>query len=248
MAPCRGAQLDCRVERSRTSTRQSGLYRLLSSVVADSQAPRHDRGALGERRGEAQDRTGGATQAADELARLDSWADQLRSDAAAQIRRREQWLRRQATEDATVAGVMVDHAEHRSTLAITTRSGNRHVGEVRGAGAGLVTLELTDARVVIELDQIDTFRALPTGNRPARNPAGHRSRPEPLTMAEVLAEVAYEHPQVTLVTRSGEKVAGELIAVGRDLVMMRPPERGGLVYLPLASLSEALLPDSTGSG
>jgi hypothetical protein len=179
---------------------------------------------------------------------IDHWADQLRSDAAAQLRRREHWLRRQAAEDASVAGVLVDHAEHGSTLAITTRSGNRHVGRVRGAGSELVTLELTGARVVIELDAIDTIRALPGSDHRAPTPVGHRSRADDTSMAEVLALAGDGRTDVTLVTRSGECVAGELVAVGRDLAMVRPPEDGPLVYVPVASVSEALLPASTGSG
>ncbi len=185
---------------------------------------------------------------ADEMARVDDWADQLRVDAAAQVRRREQWLRRQAAEDATVAGVLVDHAEQDSTLAITTRSGNRHVGQLRGAGSALVIIEVVGARVAIELDGIDTFQALPNSNRRLLAPMGHRSGAEPTTMSEVLSQVVDDRPDVTLVTRSGEQVAGELVAVGRDVLMVRPADRGALIYLPVASVSEALLPASTGSG
>lgn len=197
---------------------------------------------------EAYSRTGGPSGPDHDDARLDSWLDELRSDAAVQTRRREQWLRRQAAEDATVAGVLVDYAEHGSVLAVTTRSGNRHVGRVRGAGALLVTLDVTGARVVIEVDEIDTFRALSTGERHALAPTGHRSRTETTTMSEVLAQAADERPEVTLITRSGEVVSGTLMAVGRDVVMLRPPAESALVYLPLASVSEALLPASTGSG
>jgi hypothetical protein len=60
--------------------------------------------------------------------------------------------------------------------------------------------------------------------------------------------VVADRPEVTLVTRSGEQVVGELTAVGRDVVMVRPEERGSLIYAPLSSLSEVLLPASTVSG
>lgn len=216
--------------------------------MADDTTPRQASGPNGERRGEAHQPTGGSPDQADDLARVDDWAGQLRSDAAAQLRRREHWLRRQAAEDATVAGVLVDHAEQDSTLAITTRSGNRHVGRLRGAGAALVIIEVVGARVAIELEDIDTFQALPNSKRRTLDPMGHRSRAEATTMTEVLSQVVDDRPEVTLVTRSGEHVAGELVAVGRDVLMVRPPDRGALIYLPVASVSEALLPASTGSG
>lgn len=216
--------------------------------MAEPAAPRHGWDPHGDRRGGAHLRTGGAPGTRDDLSRVDDWADQLRTEAASQLRRREQWLRRQAAEDTCVAGVLVDHAEHGSTLAITTRSGNRHVGQVRGAGAELVTLDITGACVVIELDGIETIRAMPgTANRPV-DPMGHRSRADDTTMADVLGSAVAARPDVTLVTRSGEHVSGELMAVGRDLAMVRPPEQGPLIYVPVASVSEALLPASTGSG
>jgi hypothetical protein len=109
-------------------------------------------------------------------ARVDDWAEGLRIDAASQLRRREQWLRRQAAEDATMAGVLVDHAERGSTLAVTTYSGNRHVGRVRGAGAELVTIDVTGARVVIELGAIETIRAMLAPDDVVVEPVGHRSR------------------------------------------------------------------------
>lgn len=147
-----------------------------------------------------------------------------------------------------MAGVLVDHAEQNSMLAITTYSGNRHVGQVTGAGSELVMLDTTGGRVAIEVGAIETFRALSSEGRQFVAPVGHRSRTSGITMGEVLSHAAEGRPDVTLVGRSGTQVVGALVAVGRDVVMVRPPTDLGLVYLPLASVSEALLPASTGSG
>jgi hypothetical protein len=216
--------------------------------VAEATTPRHGRGPGGERRGAATQPTGGTTATPDDGARLEAWVDELRADTASALRRREQWLRRQAADDATVAGVLVGHAERGSTLAVTTRSGNRHVGRVRGAGSDLVLMDVTGARVAIDVGSIDTIRAIAGEHERPVDPMGHRSGADATSMAEVLALVVVDRPDVTLVTRAGEHLSGELVAVGRDVVMVQPPERGPLVYAPVASLSEALLPASTGSG
>ena len=179
---------------------------------------------------------------------LEDWADQARAEVAAQQRRREAWLRRQASEDASVVGVLIGHAEQGSTLAVTTRSGNRHVGQIQGAGSHLVTIEVTGARVAVALDSIDTISALAVDAREVAHPVGHRSGADPITMGDLLGLAAADRPDVVVVTWSGQQVGGELVSVGRDLAMVRPPDASPLVYVPLASVSEALLPPSTGSG
>ncbi|MFP3907602.1 MAG: hypothetical protein ACLFWR_11275 [Acidimicrobiales bacterium] len=179
---------------------------------------------------------------------LDEWADRARVDTAGQLRRREAWLRRQAAEDASVVGVLITHAERGSTVSVTTCSGNRYVGRVRGAGWELVTVEVTGALGFIRLDSIETFRAHHGDGAETPDPVGHRGGADPISMGEVLGLVVADRPEVTLVSRSGRQLAGELVAVGRDVVMVRPPEQRGLAYAPLASVSEALVPASTGSG
>ena len=179
---------------------------------------------------------------------LDDWADQARAQVAAQQRRREAWLRRQASEDASVVGVLIGHAEQGSTLAVTTCTGGRHVGQVRGSGSNLVTIDVTGARVAIALDCIDTIAALPGGAGEAVHPVGHRAGADPITMGDLLGLAVAERPDVMLVCRSGQQVCGELVAVGRDMAMARPPDHSPVVYVPLASVSEALLAPSTGSG
>jgi len=64
----------------------------------------------------------------DLAARLERWAAEARVDEAARRRSRERWLRRQAEEDATVAGVLADLLEAGRPVTVCSRTGRRHTG------------------------------------------------------------------------------------------------------------------------
>ncbi len=183
-------------------------------------------------------------------AALAAFVDEVRTEQAGTQRRRETWLRRSAADDATVAATLVSLAERGATVTVTTCAGNRHVGTVAGAGSDLVVLDAHGGRVAITVDAIDTFSAhgpdLVADRR--LTPVGHRSNADATTLLDFLALVVADRPDVTLVTRSGTRHTGELVAAGVDVVMVRPAEGGALTYTPAASLSEVLLPASTGSG
>ncbi|MGY6500309.1 MAG: hypothetical protein ACXIVQ_05340 [Acidimicrobiales bacterium] len=179
---------------------------------------------------------------------LEAWADTLRVDAAAQLRRRERWLARQAADDASLAGVLVDHAENGTTVAVGTVAGSRHVGRAVGAGRELLVLAGPHCRVLIEVGAITTVQAVTGERAPVPDPMGHRSGACDTTLCDVLALAVAGRPDVTLVARSGQLTSGELVAVGRDVVMVRPDDGGALIYAPVSSLSEVVLAASTGSG
>lgn len=219
----------------------------MSTAVADQWSPRHGGGPGGDRRGEADDGTDvDANDRPD--ASVDEWAHRLRGDAAAQLRRREAWLRRQAADDASLSGVLVDHAENGSLVALTTQAGSRHLGRVRGAGAEVVVLEVGRTRVVVTIDTVATVQAVREEERRTVSPVGHRVGDDGTTLAHLLSHAVADRPEVTLVMRSGQVVAGELEAVGRDVAIVRPPDRSPAIYARLSSVSEASLPASTRSG
>lgn len=211
--------------------------------MADRSLPRPDGGPGDRHRGEAR-RTGGdggdATAARADRALAD-WLDEVRTDSARDRRRREHWLRRQAADDASLTGVLVDLAEQGHLVRITTTGGGRHLGRVRGAGAEVVVLESGRQRVVVAADAVVTVQAAP-GEQMVTSPVGHRVGDDPTTLGDLLSHAVGEPEEVTLVTRSGQSLVGELVAVGRDVVMLRPDRRTPVVYARLDSLSEVLLP------
>ena len=156
-------------------------------------------------------------------------------------------MRRQAADDASLAGVLVDLAENGHQVRVTTEGGGTHQGRVRGAGRGVVVLDCGRTRALVAVDAITTVQAVP-GEHDVISPVGHRINDDPTSLGELLSHAVGDGAEVTLVTRSGQVVSGELASVGRDVVMVRPDRRAPLVYARLESLSEALLPLSTRSG
>ncbi|QGG95646.1 hypothetical protein [Actinomarinicola tropica] len=218
--------------------------------MAEHLPPRHDGGPGGQRRGAAAHPSEQSEQSTgvDADAPVDGWAAELRADAASQLRRREHWLRRQAADDATLAGVLVDHAEQGTTIAVTTLGGSRHVGRVSGASTEVVVLECERTRALVAIDAVATVQAVPGASGRQGDPIGHRAGRDHTTLADLLSHLVDGDVDVALGLRGGGTVAGRLVAVGQDLALVRPPDRGPLVYARLSSVADASFPASTSSG
>lgn len=216
--------------------------------MADHWSPRHGGGPDAERRGAAEDGTERRSAEGEPGAPVDEWVAHLRVDAAAQLRRRHAWLQRQAADDASLGGVLVDHAENGTLVALTTATGRRHLGRVRGAGSEVVILEVGASRVLVTLDAVATVQRVDGGDHRGPDPIGHRVGDDPTTLGDLLSHAVADRPDISLVMRGGQVVAGSLEAVGRDVAMVRPLDRSPVVYARLSSVSEASLPLSTSSG
>ncbi|MDQ1375244.1 MAG: hypothetical protein QOJ09_2582 [Actinomycetota bacterium] len=171
------------------------------------------------------------------LAELTEWSADQRADDAADARARGRSLRSQLEESATLAGTLVDLTEAGGALSVQTTRGRVHRGLLAGVGADFLAVRSDDgALVVIALHAVVAVRP-GTGNGAA---TGARSAGRG-TLVQFLARCAEEHPRVRLVA-AGEPVAGELVAVGADVLSVRsdadPP---GVSYVPAASVSEVSL-------
>ena len=171
----------------------------------------------------------------DLAARLERWAADARVDEAARVRSRERWLRRQAEEESTVAGVLADLMEAGRPVALHTRSGRRHHGVVRALGADFVALATGRGTVLVALAAVASLRGQPG----ERSVLGDREVAAGLHLADVAAGLAAERAPVLVVTADGEAVAGVLASVGRDVALLRgtgdPP---ATCYVPLAAVCE----------
>ena len=172
-------------------------------------------------------------------ARLERWAAEARVDEAARGRSRERWLRRQAEEEGTVAGVLSDLAEAGAPVTLHTRSGGRHGGAVRAVGADFVALGPDGGRgseAVVALRAIASVRTLPG----VRGVVGDRRPVATLQLADVVAGLAAEREPVRIVTDDGEAIAGVVRSVGRDVAVVRgdPPGTG---YVPLDAISAVVV-------
>jgi hypothetical protein len=176
------------------------------------------------------------------LGEIGRWAADARASEAAGSRSRQRWLRRQAEETTTLAGVALDLAERGAPVVLTTTSGQMHRGRLVAVAREVWVLR-SDASTATFLaaDAVASLRSLPGGGgRPTAEPSGARPAPLTASMVELLSDLAVEHPRVRIIVRGEpEAVVGQLRAVGVDVATLRvagdPPVT---VYVRLGSLSE----------
>jgi hypothetical protein len=169
-------------------------------------------------------------------ARLTTWTADARTDERIASRRREQWLRTAAREEATFAGVLVDLAEGGHPVALETRSGRRHTGLVRSVTAEIVQVETgSDGTVLLRTAALVGLRAA----SPSRTVTGVARPLAHLTLAEAIARFAEDRPRVAVVTAGGGTVSGVLEAVGLDVLVVRPEtQHSTTVYVPVDGVDE----------
>jgi hypothetical protein len=178
-------------------------------------------------------------------ARLDRWAAEARSDEAAAARARQRWMRQAASESATFAGVLLDLAERQTAVLVTCTSSRRHHGVVTIVGRDFCALRIGHQGAIRPgsdggHDVLIAYRGL-TSVRPNaadEGPLGDRAPGVDLTLAEVLVACAADRPRVLVVAGIGEGIAGELRAVGHDVVTVRPDGEPRAAYVALASIVE----------
>jgi len=172
---------------------------------------------------------------------LERWAADARAREAADARVRERWLRAQAAEEASLAGVLLALAERRETLVLTTAPGRRHRGVVTGVGMDFVAVEGPAGTVtLVALADLADVRVIDDGGRPAsRTATGDQSGGGALgvRLGDVLAQAVGQRPRIS-VQAGVASVVGELRAMGSDVLTVRPDGGAGTVYVGLASLSE----------
>jgi hypothetical protein len=151
--------------------------------------------------------------------RLDAWLADARVEGSADARARERWLRSAAAADASLAGVLLDLAERRITVAVTVSGGRRHRGRIGVIGGDFVSLcTETGAEVLVARGAITAVRTAPHVDEAL----GERTVTTELRLADVLAELGTDRTRVLLVPSDGaDAVAGELRAVGQDVVTVR---------------------------
>jgi hypothetical protein len=170
---------------------------------------------------------------------LSAWVASLVADEAARSRSRTAWLARQAAEEGTFAGVLLDLAERRARVVVHLHNGRRHRGTLTLVGRDFCGLRSGTGRDVLVADRgLASVRTLPddaitVGDRPARTD---------LTLAEALAALAEHRTRAMIIGHDpDDAVAGELRSVGADLVTVRLDGGGGTAYVATAAVLELTL-------
>ena len=178
----------------------------------------------------------------DALHELNRWVAETQVDDAIELRRRSAWLRRQADEESTMTGVLVDLAEHGRPVTLHLGNGRRHRGTIAAVGHDVVELRSSvGERVVVALDALDSVRpqtdAAPVpgdGPVPTGVDAG-RARWRRLADA---ARAGADRRAATARRR-----AARSSAMGRDVLTVAL-DGGGLAYVSLAAVAEVSGPES----
>lgn len=150
----------------------------------------------------------------DPLAPLAGWIAAGRVDEAARARARQRWLERQAREEATLGGVLVDLAERGRPVMVSTVGRRGFRGPVRAVGADFVVIRedgLGD--VIVPLRSLASVRPAPGED----GGGGDRPFTVELVLAETLVEIAADNPTV-LVVAGSEELRGELRSAGIDVL------------------------------
>jgi hypothetical protein len=166
---------------------------------------------------------------------LARWAADARADEAGAARARERWLRRQAEEEASVAGVLCDLAERGVPVVVGTMPDGQHRGTVSAVASAFVVLSVGAREVLLALDAVAVVRPEPG----AATPVGDRPVDVELRLIDALSYLLEERARVLVRVRSGERVAGELRALGRDVVSIALDGNSRAVaYVPVESIAE----------
>lgn len=170
----------------------------------------------------------------DALHELNRWVAETQVDDAIELRRRSAWLRRQADEESTLTGVLIDLAEHGRPVTLHLGNGRRHRGTIAAVGRDVVELRSSvGERVVVALDALDSVRPMSD----ATPVPGDGPVPTDVTLAERVRRLAELRGRVLIVGRNGEATSGELTAIGRDVVTVTL-DSGGVAYVSLTALAE----------
>jgi hypothetical protein len=150
--------------------------------------------------------------------RLARWAAEARADDAATTRARERWLRQQATESATLAGILVDAAEQGAAVTVYAVGGTVHRGRLTAVGRDVLALHTRHGEVAYVA--LAAVEAVATGE--AGEPTGAREPASAIDLAGVFGDLAAERLPVCLTTRGGTRWSGVVTAAGADVATLRP--------------------------
>ena len=167
---------------------------------------------------------------------LERWAADARAREAADARVRERWLRSQAEEEASMAGVLLALAERRATVVVATTAGRRLYGVVTGVGLDFAALVSSGTTTLVALAAVADVRVAEDGAR-ASPAATTATGALGVRLVDVLAQAAGQRPRVS-VHAGAASVMGDLRAVGTDVLTVRTDGAAGVVYVGLASMSE----------
>ncbi len=179
----------------------------------------------------------GTVRVADQLS---AWLAEARVDAAATERRKQWWLRRQAEEQASLVGVVLDLAERGRPVVLSDRSGGSHRGRLSLVGADVVVIETGRGDIVVPLAALTAVRPDPG----AASTIGDRRAESDVDLVTVMTVIAGDRPRVMVALDGGETLSGDLVSAGLDVLrlLVDGPGRDS-AYVAYRSISHVRIVD-----
>ncbi|MEM9202600.1 MAG: hypothetical protein AAGC53_13120 [Actinomycetota bacterium] len=169
----------------------------------------------------------------DPLSSLYSWIAEGQVDEAARARARQRWLERQAAEEASLVGVLLDLAERNRPVNVTTTGGHRVSGPIVAVGADFGVLRdqrLGDA--IVPTVSIALVRPTPGDDLPV----GDRAVNMVLAFGDALMELAPDRPEC-IVAVGSEQLRGDVRSVSPDVVVLAlDGDRRDLVHISVGAI------------
>lgn len=170
---------------------------------------------------------------------LDEWVRESKVREAAGARSRERWLLQQGQEAAELLGVLADLVERAASVVVRVAGGREHRGRLGTVAHDFVAVHGASTHTtLVALDAISVVVPLhdPVGRERV---AGEPRQTSSQSMAGVLSIMAGDRAHLRIGLRDGQTMAGELRAVGVDVLTLRvDAEPAGLAYVPLASIGD----------
>lgn len=160
---------------------------------------------------------------------------EARTAESAKARSREHWLRQQAREGATFAGILRVLSDRGGTVRATAGSGHEFVGAIGAVASELVEVVDPDRSSWMVMGHITSVHAVEPGFD-AGVASDDRGATSTVTIAGLLAGLAEDRSDVQVLTSSGEEVSGRLVGSGADVITVRAPS-GRLSYVPTATIA-----------
>jgi hypothetical protein len=167
------------------------------------------------------------------------FVDEARAAEHLEARQRERRLLQQAEEEASLAGTLLDLAERGTAVTVRTETGRAHRGLITTVAHDFVALRTDGGTdLLVRLAAVVVVRPHAGERQPAAT--GDRPAPSDARLVEVLAELAPDRTRVGITCRGvAERLAGELRAVGLDVVTLRlDGDPGQLCYVQAQSVLE----------
>jgi hypothetical protein len=158
-------------------------------------------------------------QPGDELvAAFVQWAASDRAATAAENRARERWLRDEASSSANWRGILVDLAEHATTVVVAS-GGHKCSGRVVCVARDFCVLQQPDGRpALLPLAAMSALWPEPAAGGTS---VGDRAPDLALSFVGALAALAEDRIPVALTLDDGVGLVGRVVSVGDDVITLR---------------------------